>query len=125
MVKILIIEDDFAFRRLMSATLTAHGHLVVEATDGCTGINILETQRPDLIITDIMLPEQDGIEVMMKLRTMQNAPPAIAITDLHGQAELYLRVARSLGAQRILLKPFSMESLMTAVEEVLRMPNGS
>lgn len=119
MAHILIVEDEVTFRSVIRAALIQNGHTVVEAGDGRTGLELLKSQVVDLVITDVMMPDQDGIEVIMRLREKRNPAPIIAITGHPVEAELYLKVAKSLGAQRVLEKPFSMETLLTAIRDVL------
>lgn len=117
MVQILIIDDNVQLRRTLVRTLKAAGHDVHEAADGVKGLKLFEELRPDLIITDIVMPEQEGIETIRLLR--QRAPnlPIIAISG--GGRLDYLGFARELGATATLPKPFGSEELLAAVADVL------
>lgn len=119
MADILIVEDEVPFRSVIKAALVQHGHTVLEAGDGRTGLELLKTRVVDVVVTDVLMPDQDGIALIMRLREMKHPAPIIAITGHPVEAELYLKVAKSLGAQRVLKKPFNMQELLTAIGEVL------
>lgn len=72
MPHILIVEDEVTFRTVAAAALTKHGHSAIEAEDGRTGLALLDFHPIDLIITDVLMPEQDGLELIMKIREGQN-----------------------------------------------------
>jgi DNA-binding response OmpR family regulator len=120
MARILLIEDDSNVRTLLYLTLTNFGHMVTEACDGKKGLEVFKSSDFDLVITDIVMPEKEGLEVMMKMRKKQPAQKIIAISGggLHN-AEHYLHTAKLLGAARVLAKPFSTETLMAAINEQL------
>ena len=111
MIQILVIEDEPAFRSVVVATLTRNGYAVIEAEDGRVGLALLKTHAVDIIITDILMPDLDGIEVIMKLRESKSSIPSIVMTGRPEDADVYLSVAKSLGARRVLMKPFTMEAL--------------
>ena len=72
-----------------------------------------ERQRADLVITDLVMPEKDGIEIVMELRKTQPDLPSIAMSGQSSHSPLYLGMAKNRGAQRTLAKPFSIETLLT------------
>ena len=100
--------------------LEAAGHRVVEAPDGEAGVRLYRERLPDLVTTNIYMPEKDGIETIKELK--QDFPDAkiIAISgsDLKGRFSL-LSVAREFGAQRALSKPFARDEILKAVNELL------
>src|SRR5215207_4665622 len=108
MSHILIVEDETSFRSVIAAALKKEGHTVEEAGDGRSAVRWMETHAFDLVITDVLMPEADGIEMIMQLRDARNPTPIIAMTGGHLQTELLLKVAKSLGARRVLAKPFKM-----------------
>jgi CheY-like chemotaxis protein len=124
MARILLIDDDDSVRTVLSLALTEHGHTVIEAHDGKEGLELYKHAKADLVITDIVMPEKEGLEVLMKL--MKKHPPAkiIAISGGGGKHHPahYLHAARLLGAAKVLAKPFSYELLLAAVNEVLERP---
>ena len=118
MVQILVIEDEPAFRSVVVDTLIRNGYAVIEAEDGRAGLALLKTNAVDVIITDVLMPDVDGIEVIMKLREAKSSIPIIAMTGRPEDADVYLNVAKALGAQRVLMKPFAMDDLLKIVREV-------
>jgi YesN/AraC family two-component response regulator len=123
MARILLIDDDESVRTILYLTLSHHGHNVMEASNGKEGLDLFRSTSPDLVITDIVMPEKEGFEVLMKIRKRNPALKVIAISGggLHNAAH-YLHTAKLLGAAKVLAKPFSNEALMTAVNELLGLP---
>lgn len=119
MARILIVDDEVTFRTVAAAALTNNGHSIIKAQDGRTGLALLATHPIDLIITDVLMPEQDGLELIMKVRETGNRLPIIAITGHPAKSALYLKLAKALGADRVLAKPFSIEDLLAAIRELL------
>ena len=109
-------------RLVIGTALKKAGHTPVEAANGREALRRLSTGTIDLIITDILMPERDGIEMLMNLRQDQMKIPVIAITGVNVDSALYLKVAKNLGAVRTLAKPFGMDALLSAVNEVLAPP---
>jgi len=119
MRSILVIEDDENLRELLEQLLTAAGYNVRTAADGKQGASLCQATPPDLVITDIYMPNRDGLEVIMDLR--QHCPQT-RIIAISGQitTKNMLPAASTLGAVRTLAKPFQPQELLAAVEEVLR-----
>lgn len=119
--KILVIEDDHDFRETLSVTLRDEGYEVVEASDGKQGAKIMKSFGPDLVITDILMPEKDGLEIIMMLRKEM---PEVRVIAMSGGCMLgpqgYLETASVMGAKKTLIKPFSKDELMLALYEVFR-----
>jgi CheY-like chemotaxis protein len=122
---IAIIEDDPVLRHLLREVLELEGYRVMTASNGRQALRQLAHTTPDLIITDIYMPEQDGIEVIMALRRQPGDPKIIAISGdfLQGTMSV-LDMAAKLGAHRTIQKPFSMSELVTTVKELLDANNG-
>jgi CheY-like chemotaxis protein len=121
MARILVIEDDPDIRNLCKRILEQAGHHVTEAPDGSVGTKLYRDQRHDLIITDIIMPEKEGIETIMELRRDFPEVRIVAISG-GGQATpsfTCLQVAKRLGAANTLAKPFSKQELLAAVAEAL------
>ena len=121
MARILLIDDDPAVRSTLSLILAHFGHTVFEASNGREGLELFRRANADLVITDIVMPEKEGLEVLIELREKQVPPiKVIAITGGGRQnAADYLRLAKLLGAPKVLAKPFPTEVLITAVNELL------
>jgi DNA-binding response OmpR family regulator len=118
--RILVIDDDHGVRGGVVAYLQRLGHDVVEASDGSLGMKVLRAQSIDLVITDINMPDMDGIEVIAQLREAADAVPVIAMSGggLFAK-ELLLANAEMLGAVHTLAKPFDLDDLAAAVREAL------
>lgn len=119
MAKILIVDDEEIVRKLVTAALSKEGHTVVQATNGREAAAKLSTDPVDLLITDILMPESDGLEMIMNVQRDDKRLPVIAITGLYAQSPLYLKIATSLGAWRTLQKPFTPSQLITITRDVL------
>lgn len=121
MARILVIDDDAGVRDTLSRALEHGGrHQVTVAADGREALRLAEREPFDLVITDINMPEMDGIEVMMTLSQQQPGLPVIAISG-GGRLpkELLLSSASLLGAVTSLPKPFGIQDLRDAVEAAL------
>ena len=118
MASILIIDDSPSIRAFLEQTLAGAGHMLTTASDGRQGLATLQKQRFDLVITDIFMPEADGIET---IRSASILPRVIAISSKDSIMNL-LPAAKILGAMRTLQKPFTAEQLLAAVSTVLQQP---
>jgi CheY-like chemotaxis protein len=124
--KILVAEDDSAIRRLVVECLGRRGHEVAEAADGVQACAFAESGKPDLILLDLLLPRRDGYTVLLFLRSRPESRD-VPILLLSGEPpEEQGEVARTLGADGYLPKPFTPSGLTQAVEEALqRKPAGT
>ena len=114
---VLIIEDERRYRDLLEMNLARRGYRVLGAPDGLSGLNLLESDAPDLVILDLMLPDLDGYEVCRRIREY-SAVPIIMLTAKAEEAHK-VRGLR-LGADDYVTKPFSAEELLARLEAVLR-----
>jgi len=120
MIRILLIDDDDLVRAMLARTLTHFGYVVTEARNGREGLDRFRASGADLIITDIVMPEKEGFEVLIELRKVQPPVKVIAMSGGGRQNPAdVLRIATHLGATRVLAKPFSNEELMAAINELL------
>lgn len=127
MASILLIDDDNLVRESLAMHLQDAGHDVVQAADGRAGIDAFRGGRFDLVITDLFMPEVEGIETIRLLRQDDVNVPIVAITGGPslpagpGQRSTpdYLRMARALGATDIVQKPFSLRQLLGLVDGCL------
>lgn len=121
MAAILIIDDDAQMRRLLREALLRAGHTVQEAADGQQALHCVSDQVPDLVITDLVMPEQEGIETIRYLHSHHPALPIIAIS---GGGRLgpqnYLPIAAEIGAARCYAKPFRVGEIIDSVRELTR-----
>ena len=120
MAKILVIDDDVMVRHTISKILRHGGHEVVLAEDGVRGMAAFRKERPDLVITDIIMPEQEGIATISQIRREMCDAKIIAVSGggRIGNAD-FLAMARKLGANDILAKPFLPDELLSRVKTCL------
>lgn len=115
-MKILLIEDVRVERKILKQWLEEAGCEVIEASNGVEGIERYREYLPDLVITDIVMPEKEGIELMIELR---KEFPDIKIFAISGaganKAGEYLPLAKSVGAFRTFVKPIDKQALIDAV----------
>ncbi len=120
MARILLAEDDEPFRMTLSIALRRMGHDVLEARDGNEAIRLIAAEPPDILITDIVMPEKEGLEVISEMRRGHPQLKIIAMSGGgYGNAVGYLKIAHALGANLVIAKPFSNEELAVRVSELL------
>jgi CheY-like chemotaxis protein len=121
MARILVIDDDDTVRLSIRLALEDAEHEVDEAPDGAAGMARLKVQPADLVVTDIFMPEKEGLETIDEIRHDYPDAKIIAISG-GGRMEPqdYLEIARQLGADRALLKPFDIQLLVDTVAELLK-----
>lgn len=119
MKTILIIDDDEGVRTLLARILEIGSHSVLEADNGRKALGLLATHAVDMVITDIIMPDMEGIEIIMRLRRTHPHLPIIAISGgARISANDHLTMARKLGADLTLCKPVSPAELLEAVHHV-------
>src|SRR6266571_1748002 len=119
MARILVIDDDPDIRDTVRRILESRGHSVETASDGAAGIGHIAQRAPDLVITDIFMPGQDGIETLVELRKAFPTLKVIAMSGGAGGGLInLLHDAELLGADRTIPKPFTPRELITAVNEL-------
>ena len=121
MARILVIDDEELIRETIRMKLEQGGHVVIEAANGVEGLRALEDGLFDLVVTDIIMPEQEGIETIRKIR---HRDPRVAIIAISGGGRgrnyQFLDIAKKLGANEALPKPFTGSQLLALVETTLR-----
>lgn len=122
--RILLVEDDDALRLTLRRSLERAGYETVEAAHGREALARLAEGPVDLVITDIVMPEMEGVELILQLRRSHPRLPVIAMSG-GGRTggDEYLKLARAGGAAKLLAKPFKPEQLLLAVREVLSSPD--
>jgi DNA-binding response OmpR family regulator len=117
---ILVIDDDDRLLQLVAGRLGRQGYVVHSAQSGRIGLKVFEAEHPDLVITDMLMPDMDGIETLLTLKAKARAPKVIAMS---GGGRLVgrdvLKWAIHLGADHVLPKPFRMSALLAMVGELL------
>jgi CheY-like chemotaxis protein len=117
MPSVLVVDDEDQVRQLIRESLEQAGYAVQEARDGKEGLDQYRKQAADVVIMDVMMPDQDGLESILILRREFPAARVIAITggsDMIGILN-FLDVAKMMGARRTLQKPFELHALLDAV----------
>jgi DNA-binding response OmpR family regulator len=119
-ISILLIDDDDQFRTMLSEALTGEGYQVSEASDGLQGIKLYENQPTDIVITDLVMPEKEGLEMIVEIEKLYSDVKIIAISGGgRGGSQDYLKMAKAFGAQRVLAKPFSHREILEAIRQML------
>lgn len=120
MARLLLIDDDADVRAPLTAWLERHGHEVVEAGNGLEGLAQLERATFDVVVTDIIMPDMEGIETILRIRKGWPDLPVIAISGGgSGEPSQALRPASRLGAHATLRKPFRPSALGELVDRLL------
>jgi len=114
---ILVVDDERQVRTLLRRKMEQCGHRVEEAGDGAEAIDKLDESRFDLVISDILMPEKDGLELIMHLRSHQPEIKIIAMSAPGNQ--LFLDSAKALGALAVFEKPFALDEMADAVDGLL------
>jgi CheY-like chemotaxis protein len=117
---VLIVEDDKELREMLKMSLLRKGYTVLEAENGKEAISHFKPLITDLVVTDLIMPEEDGIKVVIRLRELK---PSIKIIAISGGGKVgpgsYLNLAKALGADAIYSKPFSIKDLIVKIEQLL------
>lgn len=117
--KILVIDDDEDLRQAMVQCLRNKGYLVTEASNGEEGLRRYRRDRFDLVVTDIVMPDKEGLGTIMELLALNPAQKIIAVSGGgYASSTEYLDYAREFGARRVLSKPFTLEKFLLTLAEV-------
>lgn len=119
MVKILVIEDELMMLKVIDFRLKKEGYSVITAQDGKTGLEAFQKEKPDLILTDIMMPYVSGLEIIDFVRNQAKSDVPIIILSAVGLEKTIVE-AFNLGADDFITKPFSPEELSIRVRKYLR-----
>lgn len=120
MKKILVIDDEQLIRTFLKTTLEHAGYEVKEAANGDEGLHLYYTFAPQLIITDIVMPDKDGIELIIEIRKTDTSVKFIAISGGgYVTADKYLTLAKALDIDTCLQKPIAIDDIVTAVNSLI------
>ena len=120
MEKILVIDDEPVIRVLLRQLFEKKSYTVFEACDGKEGLDLYKKETPDVVVTDLIMPEEEGLSVIKKIRKMEPDAKIIAISGGGmGSAEVYLKLAKTMGAQYVFQKPFDAREMLSTVENML------
>jgi CheY-like chemotaxis protein len=121
MAKILLVDDDDAVRLTILLQLQNKGHVVLSASDGVMAMKLLAAQPVDLVIMDLQMPQQEGIETIRQIRMCSATLPLLAISGSGGDNGTdALRVAVKQGATEALAKPFLAKALHDCVDRLVK-----
>ena len=123
MANILVIDDEAALREVIRDSLEPLGHTIVEASNGLLGMQRFKEAPFDLVITDIIMPDQEGIETIQQMLKFRPAQKIIAMSG-GGRTKTveFLQIAQKLGASRVLKKPFPPSVIRDIVKTCLQSP---
>ena len=122
-VCVCLVDDDPLIRDAAGMALSDRGYAVVLARNGAEGLAAIERGLPDVVVTDIVMPDADAFEFLPLLRDRYPQLPVVAMSGGGEKGtSVYLRVASKLGARECLNKPFSIETLVNAIERARGMP---
>lgn len=123
MSKILVIDDESHVREILQRILTGAGHDVATANNGTVALEMVEEGGFDVVITDLIMPEKEGIETIRELLALESRPKIIAMSGGGRVGPVdFLQAAESLGADASLAKPFDPERVLGVVDELLAEP---
>jgi len=121
---ILLVDDDPQMLNLLSDIIELDGHVAVMAEDGEQALNVFEHQKPDLVITDLLMPNKEGLEFISEIREIFPELKIIAYSGGgSGNPENYLEFARGMGADRVFSKPMPLASLREEIKILLNENN--
>jgi DNA-binding response OmpR family regulator len=123
--KALLIDDDAEFAELMGLAFAASGYDVRIATSGLEGLRAFRKETPDLVITDIVMPDREGIELIVEMKALAPAVRVIAVTGWNPGTIDVLAMASILGADAGLMKPFSAPELLAEADRILERRRGT
>ena len=120
--KLLVVEDEPNIRELLSTSLRFAGFEVHTAADGATALRLAESERPDLLVLDVMLPDMDGFAVTRRLRDQGRQMPVLFLTARDGTDDKVMGL--TVGGDDYVTKPFSLEEVVARIRAVLRRTAG-
>jgi DNA-binding response OmpR family regulator len=117
--RILLVDDEPGIRDSVAMVLETAGYVVDQAEQGATGMRLLRAHTPDLVITDILMPQKEGIETIREIRSVLPDTPIIAISGGTDIGADYLKIAQNFGATAVLPKPFDPAAMLELVDRLL------
>lgn len=115
-IKVLIVDDDSEIRAALDQALQAEGALTQTCGDGNTAVRICESDPPDLVVLDMMLPKRSGFLVLEKIKRFEDPPKVIMVTANEGRR--HQQYAEALGVDGYILKPVRLEKLITLAQSL-------
>jgi len=120
MSTVLVIDDEAPMRKMLRTILESAGHQVIEAPNGLVGVKEFRDHKPDLVITDLVMPEQEGLQTIHDIRKIDPQAKVVAISGggRNGYMQ-FLEVAEGFGAAASVRKPFRRDEILSVVRRVL------
>ncbi len=120
---ILLVDDDEHFAAMTQRALVAFGYTVVRARNGLEALQLYKADTTDLVLTDLIMPDMEGVELIVTLRRLNPAVKVIAMSGGgRNSPAAYLPIAQRVGAMKALAKPFTLDEMKQAVAECLNTP---
>ncbi|MCG8616993.1 MAG: response regulator [Desulfobacterales bacterium] len=121
MADILIIDDEPSVRKVIATFLERNGYHVRTADNGVTGIREFKKKPPALTITDLIMPDKEGLEMIREMKAIAPDAKIIAMSGGgFGKAQTYLKLAEKFGAVRTFMKPIDSQDILSMVKEILK-----
>lgn len=124
-LNILVVDDNPSVRTVVAASLRRLGHIVWLAADGREGASEIARRHFDVVVTDVLMPEKDGFELIQELRRKSASTRIVAISGAHRGVLDCLDLARRLGADAVLSKPFGPSELVAAIDSARTSSNAT
>src|SRR5262245_17802895 len=118
--KVLVADDDSALRKVLWKILTRAGYEVITAADGAAALERATGERPDLVITDALMPKMHGFQVCQEIKRLGQAPKVIMLTAVYTNLSFKREACSRYGADDFLTKPFEVTELLGCIENQLR-----
>jgi CheY-like chemotaxis protein len=116
---LLVVDDDLPFRTRVCRALRERGYVAIEAANGAEALTLIRSRTPDVIVTDIMMPDGDGIEFISAVRRSGLPSRILAVSGSRDIRSLdFLKMAEKLGADASLRKPFTLDELLEALRSL-------
>lgn len=119
MAKILIVDDSRFSRKLIVSALQSTDHEIIQAEDGVLGLAMIEQHHPDCVVSDLLMPNMDGVDLLRKVRSVGSDLPIIIVSaDIQQSSR---QKCEELGVSGFLSKPFDRETLLACIDNALQM----
>lgn len=119
MIRIMVVDDDEAFRQTVCELLAEGDFEILSAESGTQLFTVLKKQSVDIVLTDIVMPDEDGLEIVRKIKKMNPAPKIVAMSGGGRIAATdYLEIARLMGVSATIRKPFKQQELVGLLQQV-------
>lgn len=119
MARILVIDDEAGIRDVLSVLLKDEGHEVRTAENGALGVDLAGAFKPDLVVTDLVMPDKEGIETIALLRKLDAGLKIVAISGYIAEGRDYLRTAKYVGATATVAKPIDYDAFLELTRDLL------